>query len=64
MYHHIPATGPHVKELTIDSPIDDYELLDFGGGCKLERFDPYMLDRGAQTAVEEIGYLSSFDHLI
>ncbi len=45
MYHHIPATGPHVKEVTIDSPIDGYELLDFGGGRKLERFGLYVLDR-------------------
>lgn len=45
MYRHIPATGSHVKEVIIDSPVDDYELLDFGGGRKLERFGPYVLDR-------------------
>jgi 23S rRNA (cytosine1962-C5)-methyltransferase len=30
--------------------MNDYELLDFGGGRKLERFGPYMLDRPSPAA--------------
>lgn len=29
----------------IVTPVDDYELLDFGEGRKLERFGPYVLER-------------------
>jgi 23S rRNA (cytosine1962-C5)-methyltransferase len=30
--------------------LDDYELLDFGGGRKLERFGPYRIDRPCPSA--------------
>lgn len=34
----------------VGSPVDDYELIDFGGGRKLERFGAYIVDRPAPQA--------------
>jgi len=38
MYREIPAKDKQIKKVVIETPLDDYELLDFGNGCKLERF--------------------------
>ena len=45
MYHEIPARDKHIRKVVIETPLDDYELLDFGNGRKLERFGPYVIDR-------------------
>ena len=45
MYRDIPASGSHIREILIETPLDGYELLDFGKGRKLERFGSYVLDR-------------------
>jgi nitric oxide reductase NorD protein len=45
MYRDIPANGSDIREILIETPLDGYELLDFGKGRKLERFGPYVLDR-------------------
>ncbi|MEJ2382456.1 MAG: hypothetical protein P8076_15020 [Gammaproteobacteria bacterium] len=34
-----------MTEVCIATPLDDYELLDFGGGRKLERLGPYRVER-------------------
>ena len=44
----------------IQTPIDDYELLDFGNGRKLERFGAYVTDRPAPQAINH-PVLSSWD---
>jgi 23S rRNA (cytosine1962-C5)-methyltransferase len=33
--------------------VDDYELIDVGGGARLERFGPHVVDRPHAAAVEE-----------
>jgi 23S rRNA (cytosine1962-C5)-methyltransferase len=33
-------------------PVDDYELIDAGGGRRLERFGPHLVDRPAPGAIE------------
>jgi len=33
---------------------DEYSLLDFGGGRKLERFGPYILDRPCVEAESDM----------
>jgi len=38
------------KEHSIISPLQDYELLDFGAGRKLERFGKFIIDRPAPHA--------------
>ncbi|MGA7799646.1 MAG: hypothetical protein WCC36_02450, partial [Gammaproteobacteria bacterium] len=45
MYRDIPAFGSHIREIVIETPLDDYELLDFGRGRKLERFGEVVLSR-------------------
>jgi len=37
-------------DAVIRTPLDDYELIDFGDGRKLERFGPYLVDRPAPQA--------------
>jgi 23S rRNA (cytosine1962-C5)-methyltransferase len=36
-----------------DGPVDDYELIDAGGGARLERFGEHIVDRPHGAAVEE-----------
>lgn len=38
------------QESIISSPLDDYALIDFGQGRKLERFGEYLIDRPAPQA--------------
>jgi nitric oxide reductase NorD protein len=45
MYREIPAKDKQIQKVVIESPLGDYELLDFGNGRKLERFGPYVVDR-------------------
>jgi len=45
MYRDIPAFGSHIREIVVETPLDDYELLDFGRGRKLERFGELVLSR-------------------
>jgi 23S rRNA (cytosine1962-C5)-methyltransferase len=44
----------------IQTPLDDYELIDFGNGRKLERFGQYLVDRPAPQAIDKPA-LSSWD---
>jgi nitric oxide reductase NorD protein len=50
MYKAIPADDEHAQDVIIETPLDDYELLDFGNGRKLERFGPYVLNRPDKRA--------------
>jgi 23S rRNA (cytosine1962-C5)-methyltransferase len=36
-----------------DAPVDDVELLDAGGGARLERFGPFVIDRPHPGALED-----------
>ena len=45
MYKNILANDKQTQDVVIETPLDDYELLDFGNGRKLESFGPYVLDR-------------------
>ena len=45
MYRKIPATDARLQEVVIETPLDDYALIDFGNGRKLERFGPWVVDR-------------------
>ncbi len=45
----VPESAAH--EAVVVTPIDDYELLDFGAGRKLERWGPYVVDRPDRQAV-------------
>jgi len=41
------------RDALVETPLDDYELIDFGRGRKLERWGPYVietLDRAAVAA--------------
>jgi len=38
------------KDLTVSSPLQDYELIDFGSGRKLERFADIVIERPAPHA--------------
>lgn len=44
----------------IQTPLDDYELIDFGNGRKLERFGSVLVDRPAPQATKEPA-LASWD---
>jgi nitric oxide reductase NorD protein len=48
MYREIPARDKHIRKVVIETPLDDYELLDYGR--KLERFGPYVVDRPDKRA--------------
>ncbi len=50
MYREIPADDEQAEDVIIETPLDDYELLDFGNGRKLERFGPYVLNRPDKRA--------------
>jgi 23S rRNA (cytosine1962-C5)-methyltransferase len=39
-----------IQDNILHTPLDDYELLDFGAGRKLERFGDYVIDRPAPQA--------------
>ena len=41
------------REAVTATPLDDYELLDFGNGRKLERWGPYLVDRPDRQATGE-----------
>jgi len=41
------------RDLSIQSPLQDYELLDMGNGRKLEQFGEYVVDRPAPHATEK-----------
>ena len=41
------------REAVTATPLDDYELLDFGNGRKLERWGPYVVDRPDRQATGE-----------
>ncbi|MDH3527511.1 MAG: hypothetical protein OEM43_08440, partial [Gammaproteobacteria bacterium] len=58
MYREIPADDEHALDVIIETPLDDYELLDFGNSRKLERFGPYVLNRPDKRAqgVPQLGH--------
>ena len=39
---HHPETDTH--EALVETPVDDYELIDFGHGRKLERWGEYLIE--------------------
>jgi nitric oxide reductase NorD protein len=45
MYRNIPAKDPNLQRVVTETPLDDYELIDFGRGRKLERFGPFIVKR-------------------
>ncbi len=47
----IPETD--TRDALVVSPVDDYELIDFGHGRKLERWGAYLVDRPDRQAVGE-----------
>jgi nitric oxide reductase NorD protein len=51
MYREIPAKDKQIRKVVIKTPLDDYELLDFGNQRKLERFGPYVVDRPDKRAM-------------
>src|SRR5690606_36913735 len=38
------------REAVVETPLDDYELLDFGAGRRLERWGPWVVDRPDRLA--------------
>ncbi len=50
MYREILADDDQSQDVIIETPLDDYELLDFGNGRKLECFGPYVLNRPDKRA--------------
>ena len=42
-----------VQDALVETPLDDYELLDFGHGRKLERWGPYVVERPDRQAAGE-----------
>ena len=40
-----------MADIVIPTPLDDYELLDFGAGRRLERFGPVVVERPDAFAV-------------
>ena len=53
MYRDIPARDKQIQPVVIETPLDDYELLDFGIGRKLERFGRYVVNRPDKRATGE-----------
>ena len=39
------------REAVVETPLDDYELLDFGAGRRLERWGPWVVDRPDRLAL-------------
>jgi len=50
-YERSAAIGIVHAELIVTTPVDDYELVDFGDGRRLDRLGPYLLDRPEPRAV-------------
>ncbi len=46
------------RDALVETPFDDYELIDFGRGRKLERWGPYVTETLDRHAVGEPGNLS------
>jgi nitric oxide reductase NorD protein len=44
------VSSADTREACVQTPLDDYELIDFGNGRKLERWGPYTLDRPDRQA--------------
>lgn len=42
-----------VQQALVDTPLDDYALIDFGHGRKLERWGPYTVERPDRLALGE-----------
>ena len=47
----VPDSATHPA--CVETPVGDYELLDFGGGRRLERWGPYLVERSDRLAVGE-----------
>jgi len=46
------------RDALVETPLDDYQLIDFGRGRKLERWGPYVTETLDRHAVGEPGNLS------
>ena len=46
------------RDAVVETPLDDYELIDFGRGRKLERWGPYVTESPDRHAVGERGKVS------